>query len=83
MAIKLIKYEAEWCSPCKTQDEILEDFDSCEVEHVDIDDELERAQDAGIFSVPTLVIEVDGAEMDRFTGVTPVEELEASVKTLS
>ena len=35
--MKLLKFGAEWCAPCKTMEERLKDFTGCEVKHYDVD----------------------------------------------
>lgn len=60
--MKLIKYAATWCQPCKSLapvlDKVLADFPSIELVNVDIEQEPTRAAAAGVRSVPTL--EMDG-----------------------
>ena len=70
--MKVLKFYAEWCNPCKMLSKIFEgaaDKINLPIEEVDIDDQMELAQQYGIRSVPTLVIVDDaGAEVKRHTG---------------
>ena len=45
------------------------------IEILDVDDFNEIAVKYNVMSVPTIVIEVDGEEVDRLTGVTTKDEL--------
>lgn len=71
--MKLLKFYAEWCQPCKMQSQIIQragDKIKTEIEDVDIDNNLMMAQEYKIRSVPTMVlIERDGTEVKRHVGV--------------
>lgn len=73
MTLKVSKYSAEWCAPCKVLgpifDKITSSIDDVEFEHVDIDTESERATDAGIQAVPTILFEKDGKVVDKIVGM--------------
>lgn len=78
--MELLKFEAEWCGPCKTQDDILEDFDAVPVTHIDVESDMERANQYSVTSVPTLVLlDDDGTPVKQWTGLTQVEEIEAEL----
>ena len=79
MTIKVKKFEADWCGPCSQQSEILEDFDAAPVESVDVDEQSEVAREYQVRGIPMLVIEDDGEEVERFTGVTQLDDLEDAV----
>ena len=81
MATKILKFGAEWCSPCSAQDDILESVDTVPVEHIDVDESGERATEYNIRSVPTLVILNDGEEIERFIGVTQLEQIESAIES--
>jgi thioredoxin 1 len=58
---KVVMYGAAWCGPCKALKPVFKDIShgyladmDVEFEFVDVDDDLDRARDAGIQSVPTL-----------------------------
>jgi len=76
----LMDFYADWCGPCRTQGPILEEikaaFDGrALIKKIDVDNEGELASKYGIFVVPTLILEKDGAELGRWMGVTSKEEL--------
>lgn len=77
--IKITDYYADWCGPCKIMapilDELLKEFPNVTVEKVNIDDNLERVQKAGVMSVPTFVIEKDGEVTFRESGIVSKERL--------
>ena len=57
--MKLLKFYAEWCQPCKMQSQIIKnagDKIKTEIEDVDIDNNLMMATEYKIRSVPTMVL---------------------------
>jgi thioredoxin 1 len=80
----LMDFYADWCGPCRMQGPILEqikaDFDGrAEVKKINVDKEGELASKYGIFVVPTLILEKDGKELNKWMGVTSKEELTAAL----
>jgi thioredoxin 1 len=67
--MKVIKFSASWCQPCKSLSKMLEkDPLGVEVEEIDIDENSDMATQFKIRSVPTLVLMKDGVEVDRIMG---------------
>ena len=67
--MKVIKFSASWCQPCKFLSKMLErDPLGVEVEEVDIDENSDMANQFKVRSVPTLVLMKDGVEVDRIMG---------------
>ena len=71
--LEVKKFYAEWCGPCKVLSPLMENvkskFTSVKFENVDIDAQFEVAQKYYVRSVPTVIIEKDGQEVQRFVGV--------------
>ena len=72
--MKTIKYfTATWCGPCKVFKPVMTEIASegHSVEFIDIEQEQNKAQQYNVRSVPTVVIEENGVEVDRFVGGQP------------
>ena len=69
--MKVLKFQAAWCGPCKMLSRVLEDMQlSVEVQSIDIDTDKELAIQYGIRGVPTCILLNDtGAEVRRQSGV--------------
>jgi thioredoxin 1 len=71
--IEVKKFEASWCGPCKALKPIFENvaskYNDVTFSYIDVDEQFEVASKYGIRSVPTVVIEKDGKEVQRFSGV--------------
>jgi thioredoxin 1 len=84
MTVRLKDFYADWCGPCKTQDPILEeleaDYGAVEFETVDVDQNQDVANRYSVRSLPTLVIENDAGEVERFIGVTQREKIETALR---
>lgn len=71
--ITVKKFYAEWCGPCKVLTPVMENvqtkFQGVFFESVDIDSQFEVAQKYYVRSVPTVIVEKNGEEVQRFVGV--------------
>jgi len=71
--LKLIKFSAEWCAPCKMLAPIFTKLESTITdvgfETVDIDENPMRAQQMGVAAVPTIIVEKDGKVVDSLVGL--------------
>ena len=71
--VEVKKFYAEWCGPCKVLTPLMENvktkFSDVNFENVDIDSQFEIAQKYFVRSVPTVIIEKNGKEVERFVGV--------------
>jgi thioredoxin 1 len=73
--IKVKRYTASWCQPCKQLAPIFEQlqasFPNVTFETIDVDENKEAAQENFVTSIPTVIFEKDGLAKQRFTGVQP------------
>ena len=72
--LEVKKFEADWCGPCKALKPILENVSSkfgntVNLSYINIDEQFEVAQKYHVRSVPTVIIEKNGVEVNRFVGV--------------
>ena len=68
--MKILKFSATWCTPCKNLDRTLEEMAiPYPIQNVDIDRQPELAGEFAIRGVPTLVlITSEGKEQGRLVG---------------
>ena len=77
--MKLLKFSASWCGPCKMLSKTMEGLDlGMPVEHLDIDEYQILARTYGIQAVPTVILlDATGEEYKRFSGAKSKGEIEA------
>lgn len=77
--MKILKFAASWCAPCKKLTSMLQATDvGMPVEEIDIDENMGMAQLYNVRGVPTLVLLDDmGAEVRRITGLPTKAQLES------
>ena len=80
--MKVIKFAASWCGPCKMLSKVLEDYTGdVQIEEIDIDNNQELAIKFGVRGVPTCVLVNDaGGEVSRKVGMMNIKEFEEFVK---
>lgn len=82
MSLELLKFEAEWCSPCDQQSSLLESFDRVPVRPIDIDQNQQLANEYGVRSIPTMIL-LDGDEVvEMWTGVTQPHVIEEAINSV-
>ena len=76
----LIDFWATWCGPCRMIAPIVEQIaaerSDIIVGKIDVDQELELAQQFGIVSIPTLVLMKNGAVVATLVGYRPKADIE-------
>lgn len=77
--MKVFKFYAEWCGPCKVQSQIIKtagDKVTTEIVDVNIDENIALATDFQVRGVPTMVMVDDNEnEIKRHVGVLKEAEL--------
>ena len=71
--MKTIKYfTATWCGPCQRFKPIMQEVanEGHSVQFIDIDQQGDLARQYNVRSVPTVVIEQNGSEVNRLIGAT-------------
>lgn len=79
--MKIIRFTAEWCQPCKSLAKMLTEIQSpVPVEVVDVDDNPGLAEKYQIRSVPTMLMISSGNEVDRLVGSQSKEKIQTWLK---
>ncbi|MCG7628974.1 thioredoxin family protein [Epibacterium sp. MM17-32] len=67
--MKLLKFEAEWCGPCKALDKELDKLrEEVELVRINIEEDHGVARLHNIRAVPTMVLLKDDVEIGRLSG---------------
>ena len=76
--MRLLKFWAEWCQPCKKQSELLKDFKDFPVESINVEEEsnVEIVNKYGVRGLPTLILLDDNNEVvHTFSGLTTLNKI--------
>ena len=78
------RFSASWCQPCKQLapifSELQNEMTDVTFETIDVDQNRESAIEQGIVSVPTVILEKDGEQVYRFSGVLPKSVIAGVIK---
>ena len=73
--IKVKRFTASWCQPCRQLaplfEQFKENFPNVSFETIDVDTSPEETQENFITSIPTVIFFKDGVAKQRFTGMQP------------
>jgi thioredoxin 1 len=80
----LMDFFAEWCGPCRMQTPIMHELEAdfegkAEIKKIDVDKAGELATKYNIMVVPTIILEKDGVELNRWMGITSRQELSKAI----
>lgn len=69
----LVDFYAQWCGPCKLAAPVIEELaqeyaDSAVIAKVDVDEQQALASEHGVMSIPTVIVFMNGEEVDRKIG---------------
>ena len=81
----LVDFWAEWCAPCRMLAPIFEKLsekysDKMVFVKVNVDECPDLAEDYGIMAVPTLILFVNGTEVERIVGLVPEKRIESLIR---
>jgi thioredoxin 1 len=84
--VKVKRFTAAWCGPCKQLAPIFEQLQSqipgIIFETIDVDMDKDVALENGVTSIPTVIIEKDGQQVQRFIGIQPKSIYTNTIKSL-
>lgn len=68
-------FSASWCAPCQTLRPnwtrlSVEEKDKATFSYVDVTDDMSAAKAANVQSVPTIIVRIDGQEVNRLHDIT-------------
>jgi thioredoxin 1 len=82
--ITVKRFTSSWCQPCKVLSPIMEqlqqEIPEVSFQTIDVDQNKELVIAANITSVPTVIIEKDGQQVYRFSGVLPKTTIAGTIK---
>lgn len=83
--VKLVDWYADWCGPCRAMEPVLHEIEhefagKITIEKIDVDKEGDRANAAGVMSMPTFHIMKDDKIMQTLIGYQAKEELAKHLK---
>lgn len=79
MQVKILKFKASWCQPCKMLTQVIAGIelpDHVKVEEIDVDEHPDLAQKYNIRNIPVLVKLEDGVETGRKIGSMSATQFE-------
>lgn len=82
--MKILKFSADWCSPCKALDAELEKCqEEFELVRCDIDEDIGAVRLHAVRSIPTLIFLKDNLEVARLTGKQTARSIDLTIQKVS
>ena len=83
--VAIVDFWATWCAPCRMQAPIFEETakslgDEVLFAKVNVDENMQIANDLKIVSIPTLIIFKDGQPVDKIVGLSQSDEIISTLK---
>jgi len=86
MSLKLIKFSAIWCPPCRALqpvwEQLVDEIHDVEFEAVDVDNEPKLAKQYKVSAVPTIVFVKNGKVADSMVGIRSAADIKAKIEEL-
>ena len=83
--LKVTKFSASWCGPCKVLapifNEVKSEVGDVMYQDVDVDQSSDLAIQYNVRGVPTIVIEKDGQEVKRIVGMSTKASLVSTINS--
>ena len=73
--VTVLKFSAQWCTPCRMIAKLFEDVEG--ITDVDVDNDKELAAQYGVRRIPTFVFLKDNKEVHRKSGIMTLQEYES------
>ena len=81
--MKILKFSAEWCSPCRMLSTQLSKYNGYDILNYDFLDNKNEFNQFNVKNIPTLIIVNDeNLELDRKTGSITLEQFEEWLKKI-
>ena len=80
----LADFNADWCGPCRMLKPLLDEIaarrSDCKVVSINIDEEMDLAEQYDVSSIPCVILFKNGVEAERSIGFKPREAIEAMLE---
>ncbi len=81
--MKILKFSAEWCSPCRMLSAQLSKYNGYDILNYDFSDNENEFNQFNVKNIPTLIVVNDeNLELDRKTGSITLEQFEEWLKKI-
>ena len=86
MSLKVMKFSAIWCPPCKALqpiwEKLVDEMHDVEFEAIDIDKEPKITKQYGVSAVPTIVFVKNGSAVESMVGLHRYDDIKAKIEEL-